>query len=149
MIRLRKPRTDDRWILALVKKELFPYALRTHPHIRWDDQEVRKRLQMGTTFVACGRQRSEMAGFITVMPNGKELFLDMIAVEPNQQGRGWGSLLIRKAEMYAKDKGCDTIRLFVDEENANARRFYDKHGFAVIQYYPHMRCFELKKSIAR
>lgn len=146
MIRARNPRRDDRIILDLVKRELFSYTLRTMPDLRWDASEVKRRLNGNVTFVAVpGRLKT--VGFASVKKTGKEMFLDMLAVDPHSQGRGWGSALLRESERYARSRGCSSIRLFVDEMNGKARIFYARNGYSEHRYIPNLRCIAMGKSL--
>lgn len=45
-------------------------------------------------------------------------------VDPPHQGRGVGSALLARAQ-----EQHDRLRLTVYEQNAGARRFYERHGF--------------------
>lgn len=146
MIRARIPRRDDRTILDLVKSELLPFTLRTKPQLRWDASEVRRRLNRNVTFVAAPK-RLEAIGFASVKKTGNVLHLDMLAVNRNSQGRGWGSALLKESERYARGHGCQAIRLFVDEENGKARSFYARHGYAEQMYYPTLRCIAMGKTL--
>jgi ribosomal protein S18 acetylase RimI-like enzyme len=146
MIRTRNPRRDDRIILDLVKRELFAYTLQTMPDLRWDAAEVRRRLNRNVTFVAVpGRLKT--VGFASVKKNGKDLFLDMLAVDRDSQGRGWGSALLKEAERYARIKGCSTVRLFVDEANGKARMFYARYGYTEQAYIPSLRSIAISKTL--
>ncbi|PYI50876.1 GNAT family N-acetyltransferase [Paenibacillus flagellatus] len=146
MIRKRNPRRDDRIILDLVKRELFPYTLRTMPNLRWDPSDVRRRLERNVTFVAVPG-RGSAVGFASVRKVGKDVFLDMLAVDRNSQGKGLGAELLRESERYARSRGATTIRLYVDETNDRARLFYARHGYAEEGYYPVLRCFGMGKML--
>ena len=58
-----------------------------------------------------------------------------IAVDPNSQGHGIGSLLVNEVELLALEIGVFEIRLSVDPTNFQAVSFYQKHGWQRI-------CFE-------
>ncbi|MDF2723761.1 MAG: family acetyltransferase [Paenibacillus sp.] len=146
MIRTRYPRRDDRTILALIKRELFPYALVAKPDLRWEPVEVKRRLNRDITFVAApGRLKA--VGFVSMQSSGSELMLDMLAVDRNSQGRGLGSALLQHSEKYGQSRGCRSIRLFVDDTNGKARTFYKRHGYYEEAYYPSMRCFLMRKQL--
>ncbi len=51
-----------------------------------------------------------------------------IAVTP-KAGRGVGRLLLAAAEAEALRRGCDRMRLEVDERNARAIRLYERAGY--------------------
>lgn len=49
-------------------------------------------------------------------------------VHPDHQRKGIGSSLLR----HAKEQSGGRLRLFTFEKNAGARRFYERHGFAIV-----------------
>jgi ribosomal protein S18 acetylase RimI-like enzyme len=60
--------------------------------------------------------------------DGRRLHLHHIAVLPQYQQMGYGSLLTRKSLEYAKEKGYQ-IKLEVHQSNTNAIEIYKKIGF--------------------
>ncbi|UDM32338.1 GNAT family N-acetyltransferase [Lentilactobacillus laojiaonis] len=65
--------------------------------------------------------------------NLDEWYLDSIAVDPNYQGHGIGSKLLRAVPNLAKNDHKAVVGLNVDYENPNAKRLYEKMGFKTIQ----------------
>jgi ribosomal protein S18 acetylase RimI-like enzyme len=55
-----------------------------------------------------------------------------IVVDANAGGRGVGTLLLKSAEDYARDKGIKTVQLAVHEFKQNALGFYHGHGFRTL-----------------
>jgi ribosomal protein S18 acetylase RimI-like enzyme len=51
-------------------------------------------------------------------------------VLPGEQRRGAGSELL--SALFIRLPECRTVRLEVESQNEKARRFYEKHGFAVV-----------------
>lgn len=58
-----------------------------------------------------------------------DFYLDTICVDPNFQGKGIGSALIRYVEEYAKQKGYPRVSLVVEHVNEGASRLYNKLGY--------------------
>jgi ribosomal protein S18 acetylase RimI-like enzyme len=52
-----------------------------------------------------------------------------LAVLPEHQGRGVGALLLAAVEERALARGCCKVTLEVREDNARARRLYERRGF--------------------
>ena len=81
-----------------------------------------------------------LLGFSLLMPAPDVMHILVIAVAPDSQRRGVGSLLIRWAESRARACGAPGLLLEVRPTNANALAFYDRHGFVRIGvrrgYYP-------------
>lgn len=59
-----------------------------------------------------------------------------LIVSPDAEGRGIGSLLIAKAEEWARSKGYSWLTLSVFAENVRAKRIYEQLGFEkdIIKY---------------
>jgi len=54
---------------------------------------------------------------------------DMV-VSPTVRGSGIGSKLLAYAIEFAKEKGCKRLTLLTDNDNLDAQRFYQQHGFS-------------------
>lgn len=67
--------------------------------------------------------------------------VDNLYVEPDARDRGVGGDLLAAAEAALDDAGVDTVALEVMADNAAARRFYERHGYA-----PHR--VELEKQVS-
>ena len=62
------------------------------------------------------------------------------ALFPEHRGRGIGSRLLALAEEHAREKGYGKMSLLIFEQNAGAKRLYDKSGYRVVgrePVYPH------------
>jgi ribosomal protein S18 acetylase RimI-like enzyme len=57
-------------------------------------------------------------------------WLEHLYVAPLEQGRGIGSSLLN----MAKQQRPEGLRLYVFQPNVGARRFYERHGFAAVQF---------------
>jgi ribosomal protein S18 acetylase RimI-like enzyme len=63
---------------------------------------------------------------VTLLPQG---FVAYMAVEPGSRGAGVGAALLTAAEDEARRRGLPYMSLMVTEENAEARRLYDRAGY--------------------
>src|SRR5690606_23897910 len=97
-IRLRNRFKDDSMILRLIYTELVPLARKAYPNLNPKKALVRKRLDQGVTFVAA--PATAPIGFVNLKVEEKVLFVEMLAVAKSQQGRGWGGILMQRAEQY-------------------------------------------------
>lgn len=86
---------------------------------RWRDELV------PSAIITVAEHEGRMLGFVTVDPRSG--YLDQIVVAPEAWGTRVGPALIEAA------KGCTPIglHLMVNQDNARAIRFYEKHGFVV------------------
>jgi ribosomal protein S18 acetylase RimI-like enzyme len=65
----------------------------------------------------------------TYHPTEPHWYLPLIAVDPAQQGRGYGSALLKHAlELSDRDK----LPAYLEATSPNNRRLYERHGFEAI-----------------
>jgi GNAT superfamily N-acetyltransferase len=71
---------------------------------------------------------------ITLRPNvwydGSVALLDELYVEPARRGQGIGTALLQAAETECRERGAEVLEINVDGEDRDARRFYERHGYA-------------------
>lgn len=145
MIRLRRPALDDKSIMKLIKEQLYPLTKQSVPDLKFDKQEIYTRLREGVTYVV--RIKTKTFGFVHLIPSGKALWVDMLAMNPRLRGKGWGGRLMKKAERVGKRDGCDIAYLYVDKVNKKGRKFYKKYGYKEVFYDSAMFAYLYSKSI--
>ena len=59
-------------------------------------------------------------------------YINAVACSPAFRGQGIGSRLMRLAETLARAAGADRLALIVAEENAAAKRLYERLGYATV-----------------
>ena len=85
------------------------------------------RLQEGGIRVADAS--AAILGYVSFYPGTDHLFVDAIAVLPQHQGAGLGSMLLQNAENAARREGLRSVRLFTDGTIAENMRFYSRRGY--------------------
>jgi ribosomal protein S18 acetylase RimI-like enzyme len=58
------------------------------------------------------------------------LFVETVAVASTAQRRGYGAMLLKRAECDAREAGLDEIRLYTNVAMIENLTFYPKHGYA-------------------
>ena len=84
--------------------------------------------------------RGEAAcGYIGLWALPDEVHIVTVAVDPAQQRRGLGELLVQRAAELAREVGADRVTLECRESNVPALRLYHKYGLQQVgrrkQYY--------------
>jgi ribosomal protein S18 acetylase RimI-like enzyme len=76
----------------------------------------------------------DVAGFAWIDRRGafgRSAYLRMIAVAPDRRSSGLGARLLAAFETIAVQEGPDAF-LLVSDFNADARRFYERHGYGEV-----------------
>jgi GNAT superfamily N-acetyltransferase len=66
----------------------------------------------------------------SVWYDGPVAVLDELYVVPGQRGRGLGSALLAATEAVVRQRGGELLEINVDAVDTDARRFYERHGYA-------------------
>lgn len=76
-----------------------------------------------------------------------DFYLQFLAVDKAARGQGIGTALIAAMETEAREKHATRLAIDVSARNPNARRLYERQGFARIASWPQARM--LPKSVLR
>ncbi|MEW5987176.1 MAG: GNAT family N-acetyltransferase [Chloroflexota bacterium] len=95
------------------------------------DEAERKRwreyLQSGASEVLVAEREGQILGIVVLTGD----VIERLFVHPDYWRQGVGSRLHDEAIQRFLDRGLDSCRLFVLEENRNARRFYERRGWEI------------------
>jgi GNAT superfamily N-acetyltransferase len=84
-------------------------------------------------FAVLAGEPSMAVALVTMRPNvwydGPVALLDELYVEPRYRSRGTGSAVLAQVETEARRRGAELLEINVDGEDADARRFYERHGY--------------------
>ncbi len=71
-----------------------------------------------------------------VAPDENVMVLHTLAISPKVGRKGYGIKFVYYYEKYAKDQGCDYLRMDTNERNVNARALYKKLGYNEVAMIP-------------
>jgi N-acetylglutamate synthase-like GNAT family acetyltransferase len=71
----------------------------------------------------------EIAGVVVNEVHDDHLLLDTVAVAPGAQGRGYGALLLARADDDARELGLSEVRLVTNQAMTENQTFYPRHGY--------------------
>lgn len=77
----------------------------------------------------CLLANDKIIGFVGVRVVFDDAHITNVAISPNFQNQGLGSLLLEEAEMFANKHKCQTMSLEVRVSNQDAQRLYRKKGY--------------------
>ena len=75
-------------------------------------------------------------GVLVEEPLGKALYVKVVAVRPDRQGKGLGSRMLSEIEARARDRGFEALTLDTAEIMEDLLRLYGRHGFREIRRAP-------------
>ena len=64
------------------------------------------------------------------------MVLHTLAISPKVSRKGYGSKFVKFYENYAKENGCNFLRMDTNERNTNARALYKKLGYDEVEMIP-------------
>lgn len=98
------------------------------------EQSVWERVLDASSYVAYSRDDGgRLIGFGRILEDGVMCMFYDICVHPDKQGEGVGSQIMKELVGKVRDVGYVSIGLFVWEDNASAREFYEKFGFESVE----------------
>lgn len=80
-------------------------------------------------YVSCAGEA--LGGYYHAILQGKEYFLNYIAVARIARHKGLGAALLTHYEQAGRATGCESLALDVFESNEEARAWYARHGYRV------------------
>ena len=82
----------------------------------------------------------QLLGYFVAMKGVDEVHLLNITVAPEQQGQGWGRLMLDALALWSRGQQAQWLWLEVRASNARAQRIYEQHGYRRVgerkSYYP-------------
>lgn len=97
-------------------------------------ERLRALLDGPSTFAVIGGDPATGVALVTLRPNvwsdGPVALLDEMYVAPEHRGGGVGSAILLRMLEICRELGVAAIEINVDESDAGAQRFYERHGFS-------------------
>ncbi|KAF4446593.1 hypothetical protein F53441_9774 [Fusarium austroafricanum] len=77
------------------------------------------------------RSADEIVGALVLNhePGADRIKVENVVIDPSAQGRGYGGVLMRYAEDFAKARGCKALNLFTNVKMFENLGLYKKMGF--------------------
>jgi len=114
----------EAWGAEFEPDDLAWHLERTISPARWREHLLKDR-------VFWAHAGGEAVGFVQFGPSGRagDMLIDRLYVDRTLQGQGIGSDLLRRALAEPECRKADAIRIDVWQDNAGARRLYERCGF--------------------
>ena len=72
----------------------------------------------------------ELQGCVQVSESGASVFLGMLSVPVELQGKGLGANLIKFVEVYAQERGFQSVKMHVLDVRSELISYYERKGYA-------------------
>lgn len=102
------------------------------PDVKKEFLEFQYVLRMNSSSCLVLVQDKTIIGSALGIFNGRRGWIYHLAIHPDFQHQGYGSLLLKKAEKELKKKGAHRVLLCVEYTNLKVAPFYEKYGYVVI-----------------
>jgi GNAT superfamily N-acetyltransferase len=89
------------------------------------------RIAGGQVWVMAGPDR--LRGVLVMWPEEGRLFLENLAVHPDDQGKGIGRQLLAYADDYARGLGLPAVELYTNEVMTENLAYYPRLGFVEVE----------------
>jgi ribosomal protein S18 acetylase RimI-like enzyme len=98
---------------------------------RVDEEVLSDLIKKSGTTVLTYWQEGELFGCVELRKEGSKLYLGMLSVNPNTQGKGIGKKLLAAAEVFAKENSCTAIFMSVISVRQELIDWYVRFGYAL------------------
>lgn len=124
-VRVRKARPAEHGRYALLDHAAFPDGWALDESSIGEAAAATQRSRVRYVADAAG----EPVAYAVSGRSGRAAFLQRLAVHPRAQGAGLGAALVADAVHWAARWRCRTMAVNTQEDNATARRLYERAGF--------------------
>ena len=98
--------------------------------IRIDEAMLKEYLNDSQSVIlTCYNREQQLSGCVYLKLEGDEMYLGMLTVSPDAQGKGIGKLLLKESEKLAAEKGCQSIKMTVITSRTELIDWYKRHGY--------------------
>ena len=94
-------------------------------------EDIRRKLEVAPELFLVGLLDSRVVASVMAGYEGHRGWINYLAVAPGIQGEGYGRLLMEKAELLLRGRGCPKINLQIRSTNRSVIEFYERLGFAI------------------
>lgn len=148
-VKIRKVCDKDKGVLEKIAKEIL------EPLYGNQDKALREWVTgAGFKHAFVITEDKKVSGLLSLKanPNKSYLKISTLVILEEFRGRGFGNLLLDKAEIFSKEKGYCEIIVTVSDKKISAFNFFKKHGFSLIAekvgaYKENSKEFILKKEV--
>jgi ribosomal protein S18 acetylase RimI-like enzyme len=94
-------------------------------------KDIARKLKVQREMFLVGVVDERIVASVMASYDGHRCWVNYLAVNPDQQRRGFGRAIMAEVERIVRDRGCPKINLQVRTSNTGVIAFYKSIGFAV------------------
>ena len=96
------------------------------------ETEIKKKLARDPDLFLVAEADTDLVGTVIGGFDGRRGLVYHLAVAPDFRRKGVATLLMHEVERRLRDKGCLRCYLLVRPENTDAKRYYGKSGWTLL-----------------
>lgn len=98
----------------------------------WNDPslDIDRKLFVDDSMFLIAELNTTVVGTVMAGYDGHRGWINYLAVDPRQQGKSVGRLLMDQAEQHLRERGCPKINLQIRSDNRSAADFYERLGYS-------------------
>lgn len=97
--------------------------------IRTDEESLKKLTETPDNFLLKYTEDKKISACVLLEKQRQKLYLGMLTVSPELQGKGIGKKLLKAAEEKARELNCTKIEMTVISVREELINWYEKHGY--------------------
>lgn len=97
--------------------------------IRTDEKGLTQTLNNEAVTILKYTEKNKIIGTVSLEKQSDKLYLGMLTVSPELQGKGVGKQLLKAAEVFAKEEKISKIAMTVISVRAELIAWYERHGY--------------------
>lgn len=97
--------------------------------VRISEAQLAAMIGQPKTVILVLEEAAELLACVYLEKKGKVLYLGMLTVNPQLQGKGFGAMLMQAAEEKAKEWECNRIQMTVITVRASLIAYYNRKGY--------------------
>ena len=132
---IRIATADDAGTLAAIINRAFVVEAFFKIGERTSSADVVGLMREGGTFLIA-EDNGTPVGCVFVKAKGATGYFGMLSVDPGQQGKGLGRVLIDASEAHLRDRGCGNVEIEIVNLREELPQFYEKFGYRKTEERP-------------
>ena len=132
---IRIATADDAGTLAAIINRAFVVEAFFKIGERTSSADVAGLMREGGTFLIA-EDNGTPVGCVFVKAEGATGYFGMLSVDPGQQGKGLGRVLIDASEAHLRDRGCSKVEIEIVNLREELPPFYEKFGYRKTEERP-------------